>query len=139
MLPNSSQPGQIHQNQSKLDAAFIHHSSSNSIFATIPPERVGLRGEYDYNGLAKRVRLKLEQQLKFNRDQIESLEIGQRGAVVLLRGEVNSQWLLSELITASMSVDGAVGVEVNGVTIYEPPASYTQRRHSVEVFHCYAF
>jgi osmotically-inducible protein OsmY len=136
MLPNSPKSGQTHQSQSKLDAAFVSHSSSNSIFTTIPPERVGLRGEYDYNGLSKRVRLKLEQQ--FKSEQIETLQVDQRGAVVLLIGEVNSQRLLRELITASMSVDGAVGVEVNGVTIYES-LHFCQQRNDLEAFSSYAF
>jgi hypothetical protein len=133
MLPNSSRSRQI---QSKLDAASINHSSSNSIFATIPPERVGLRGEYDYYGLTKRVRLKLEQQ--FSPDQIENLQIGQRGAIVLLEGEVNGQRLLKDLITASMSVSGAVGVEVNGVTVYEP-LDFCQQQNSLGIFSSYAF
>ncbi|MDX2213645.1 MAG: hypothetical protein SFY66_10170 [Oculatellaceae cyanobacterium bins.114] len=116
----------------------MNDSTPNSLFATIPPERVGLRGEYDYNGLSKRVRLMLEQQ--FTAEQIENLQIGQRGAVVLLRGEVHSRRLLNELVTVAIKVDGAVGVEVNGVSIYEPPQSYRwQQTCDSEMLSSYAY
>lgn len=120
---SSSKLGQPYRCQINLGTAAMNQSTQASIFTTIPPERVGLRGEYDHHGLAKRVQLTLEQQ--FTAEQIENLQISQRGAVVLLRGEVKSQRLLNELVTVAMNVDGAVGVEVNGVSIYAPPQSYT--------------
>ncbi|MBD2465294.1 hypothetical protein H6G89_30245 [Oscillatoria sp. FACHB-1407] len=116
----------------------MNDSTPTFIFTTIPPERVGLRGEYDYNGLAKRVRLALEHQ--FAPEQIENLQIGQRGAVVLLKGEVHNRHLLNELVTVAIKIDGAVGVEVNGVSIYEAPQSYTWQQDSdLEMFSSYAY
>lgn len=96
--------------------------TSSSIFTTIPPERVGLYGEYDHSGLAKRVRLAFEQQ--FESDEIRNLLISQRGAVVILMGEVSSQRLLNKLVLAAMNVNGAVAIEVNGVSIFKPLQSH---------------
>jgi hypothetical protein len=52
---------------SQLLITIIFRSTSstfNSLFSTIPPERVGLSGEYDYSGLAKRVAAAFRQQIE---------------------------------------------------------------------------
>ena len=103
---------------------------SSSIFTTIPPERVGLYGEYDHSGLAKRVRLALEQQ--FEPEEICNLLINQRGAVVILMGEVSSQRLLNKLVAAAMNVNGAVAAEVNGVSIFR----HLQPSYCCEIGYC---
>jgi hypothetical protein len=90
----------------------------STIFTTIPPERVGLNGEYDHSGLAKRVRLAYETQ--FEPAEICNLQISQRGAVVILVGEVSNQRLLTKLVNAAMAVEGTVSVEINGVSIFQP-------------------
>lgn len=89
-----------------------------SFFQSIPPERVGLHGEYDHSGLAKRVTLAFRR--SFNAHEVGSVKIAQRGGVVVLTGTFKSQHLLNQLIDTAMKVEGAVGVEVNGSIILRP-------------------
>ena len=100
-------------------------SSMISLFSNIPPERVGLNDEYDYNGLAKRVSQLLSQ--TFERNEIAKLRVTQRGAVVVLVGKISSRQLLVRLVRTAMSVNGAVDVEVNGVSLADRLRSYLDR------------
>ena len=94
-----------------------------SLFSSIPPERIGLKGEYDYDGLAKRVASAIEQQ--FSERETQHVRVLQRGAVVVLEskeGKVAYADLLQMAGTA-MATDGAVGVEVNATTVFPPYSS----------------
>lgn len=82
---------------------------------TIPPERVGLTGEYDQSGLAKRVALAFDQDP--NLDDINTLYVAQTGGTVVLKGQVPSQEILNQMVSVARSVEGATGVETNQVTI----------------------
>jgi osmotically-inducible protein OsmY len=97
-------------------------TTSTSLFRTIPPERVGLSGEYDHDGLAKRVSLALSR--TFQPDEIDRLRIRQRGTVVVLMGNIASQHLLIRLVNAAMSVSGAADVEVNGISVADRLTAY---------------
>lgn len=92
-------------------------ASRLAFFTTIPPERVGLNGEYDHHGLAKRVTLAFRQQ--YSADDLRLLRIKQRGAVVVLVGKVPTQALLNRLVQTAMSTLGAVEVETYGISILE--------------------
>jgi len=81
----------------------------------IPPERVGLNGEYDQSGLAKRVALAFDQDPAL--DDIATLYVAQTGGTVVLKGQVPSQQILSQMVSVARSVEGATGVETNQVTI----------------------
>jgi osmotically-inducible protein OsmY len=83
------------------------------LFATIPPERVGLNGEYDHSGLAKRVALAFQENV--SAEEIANLRVTQRGRVVILMGEVANKRLLNRLVSLAMQVDGATGVETSGI------------------------
>jgi len=82
---------------------------------TIPPERMGLNGEYDQSGLAKRV----AQAFDANPDvaDIETVYVAQLGTTVVLKGTVPSQELVNKLVTIAKGVKGATGVETNQVTV----------------------
>jgi osmotically-inducible protein OsmY len=82
---------------------------------TIPPERMGLNGEYDQSGLAKRV----AQAFDANPDvaDIETVYVAQHGTTVVLKGTVPSQEIVNRLVTIAKSVKGATGVETNQVTV----------------------
>ncbi|MBD2743918.1 BON domain-containing protein [Coleofasciculus sp. FACHB-1120] len=82
---------------------------------TIPPERVGLTGEYDQSGLAKRVALAFDQDP--NLDDINTLYVAQTGGTVVLKGQVPSQQILNQMVSVARSVEGATGVETDQVTI----------------------
>ena len=82
---------------------------------TIPPERMGLNGEYDQSGLAKRV----AQAFDANPDvaDIETVYVAQLGSTVVLKGTVPSQEIVNRLVTIAKGVKGATGVETNQVTV----------------------
>ncbi|QKD83412.1 phospholipid-binding protein [Thermoleptolyngbya sichuanensis A183] len=95
--------------------------TTHSLFKTIPPERVGIDGQYDYNGLANRVTQALEQQ--FSYEELQHLTVRQRGTVVMLSGKLSSQHLLQKIRCASLNVSGATDVEIHGVDIV-PQSAY---------------
>jgi len=82
---------------------------------TIPPERMGLNGEYDQSGLAKRV----AQAFDANPDvaDIDTVYVAQHGTTVVLKGTVPSQEIVNRLVTIAKGVKGATGVETNQVTV----------------------
>ncbi len=82
---------------------------------SIPPERVGLNGEYDQSGLAKRVALAFDEDPQL--DDIETLYVAQTGGTVVLKGKVPSQEILNRMVSVARNVSGATGVETNQVTI----------------------
>ncbi len=85
-------------------------------FRSSPPERIGVRGEYDYNGLAKRVAECFHQHFG---DDVAQLKIRQRGCVVILTGIVSSRRLLNRLVSLANTVEGAALVELYQVTFTE--------------------
>ncbi len=82
---------------------------------SVPPERQGLNGEYDQNGLAKRVALAFDEDGRF--DDIDSLYVAQTGGTVVLKGEVPSQETLDELVEIAKGVSGATDVSSDQVTV----------------------
>ncbi|OUL34141.1 BON domain-containing protein [Nostoc sp. 106C] len=82
---------------------------------SIPPERLGLNGEYDQSGLAKRVALAFDQDAQL--DDVDTLWVAQTGGTVVLKGKVPSQDILNRMVSVARSVNGATGVETNQVTI----------------------
>ena len=81
----------------------------------IPLERVGLNGEYDQSGLAKRVALAFDEDSQF--DDIDSLYVAQTGSTVVLKGQVPSQEILDEMVAIASSVSGATDVNTDEVTV----------------------
>ncbi|MEL6160600.1 MAG: hypothetical protein AAFQ40_09080 [Cyanobacteria bacterium J06623_5] len=86
-----------------------NESASICGFGASPPERIGVCGEYDYNGLAKRVSACFAQSIG---EDISRLKVRQRGCVVILTGAVSSRELLNRLVTLAIKVEGAVLVEI---------------------------
>lgn len=88
-------------------------------FHSSPPERIGLAGEYDYNGLAKRVMHSFHQHV---REDLSQLKVRQRGCVVILTGVIPSRSLLTRLVTLANRVEGAALVELYRVKFTEDEA-----------------
>lgn len=82
---------------------------------TIPPERVGLNGEYDQSGLAKRVALAFDQDGQL--DDISTLWVAQLGTTVVLKGTVPSQDILNKMVQVASGVNGATSVDTNQVQV----------------------
>lgn len=82
---------------------------------SIPPERIGLNGEYDQSGLAKRVALAFDQDNELN--DVDTLWVAQTGGTVVLKGEVPSQDTLDKMISLARNVNGADAVDTSQVTV----------------------
>ena len=82
---------------------------------TIAPERVGLNGEYDQSGLAKRVALAFENDSELN--DLERLWVAQTGGTVVLKGDVPSSDLLDKAVKIANSVSGADSVDSSEVNV----------------------
>jgi hypothetical protein len=83
--------------------------------ATIPAERVGLNGEFDQSGLAKRVAQAFDATPALA--DIETVWVAQKGSEVVLKGHVASQELINQLASVARGVSGATGVETDQVTV----------------------
>lgn len=81
----------------------------------IPAERVGLNGEYDQSGLAKRVALAFDEDSQL--DDIDTLWVAQTGGTVVLKGKVPSQDILSKMVQVASGVNGATSVDTNQVEV----------------------
>jgi osmotically-inducible protein OsmY len=82
---------------------------------TVPEERVGLEGEYDESGLAKRV-------LKAFKDDanlagIETIYVAQTGSTIVLKGTAPNAEILNQMVTVAEAVEGVSQVETNQVTV----------------------
>jgi osmotically-inducible protein OsmY len=80
-----------------------------------PPEQVGLEGDPDQNGLAKRVALALDQDNQIQ--DIPTLYIEQNNSTVLFKGTVPDQMTLTKVITIAQGVEGATEVNADEVSI----------------------
>jgi osmotically-inducible protein OsmY len=92
-----------------------YFSQSLAALAAIPPERVGLEGEYDYYGLAKRIRARFHE--GWGRSATAHLSVKQRGSAVILSGQIENLDLLDQLIEAALRTEGASHVEVCDVQV----------------------
>ncbi|WP_026098119.1 phospholipid-binding protein [Kamptonema formosum] len=81
----------------------------------IPPERLGLEGEYDDSGLAKRVALAFDQ----NPDvaNLDRVWVAQTGSKVVLKGDVPDLETLNKLVDIASGVYGAGDVNTDGVNV----------------------
>lgn len=98
------------------DSTASDETTPVSLFTSIPPERIGLNGEYDHSGLAKRVLQAFYAQVDDR--HLAGLRVLQRGKVVLLMGTVPSRSLLTQLVQIARQVEGAADVEINGIRGY---------------------
>lgn len=81
----------------------------------IPPERLGLNGEQDQSGLAKRVALAFDQDAEVA--DLDRVWVAQTGGQVVLKGEVPSQDKLDKLVAIAQGTYGATGVESDQVKV----------------------
>jgi osmotically-inducible protein OsmY len=81
----------------------------------IAPERLGLSGEYDQSGLAKRVALAFDQDPEVA--DLDRVWVAQTGTTVVLKGDVPSQEELDKLVSIAAGVYGATGVVTDEVTV----------------------
>lgn len=86
-----------------------------STTADIPAERVGLNGEFDQSGLAKRVAAAFDDDPDI--DDINTLYVAQTGTTVVLKGKVPNQAILAKIANVAKGVNGAAAVDSSQVVI----------------------
>lgn len=106
---------QTKQTASTAKASTTAPASMPTQTETIPPERVGLSGEYDQSGLAKRVALAFDEDPQL--DDIDTLYVAQTGSTVVLKGKVPSQQILDKMGKVAKGVHGATAVDTKQVTV----------------------
>ena len=74
----------------------------------IPPEKVGLDGNFDESGLAKRVAKALDDA---NISDHVGLWVAQTGSVVVLKYNPDAEGVLAQAKQVAMTVEGATSVE----------------------------
>lgn len=82
---------------------------------TIAPERVGLNGEYDQSGLAKRVALAFDEDPDLADE--ERLWVAQTGGTVVLKGTVTDQATLNKMVSVARGVSGCTAVDTSQATV----------------------
>ena len=97
------------------DPAATTTDDSTATTDSIPPERMGLNGEYDQSGLAKRVALAFDQDPTLQ--DIDTVYVAQTGSVVVLKGAAPSQDILNQMVSVALGVSGATNVETDQVTV----------------------
>ena len=78
----------------------------------IPAERVGLNGEYDQSGLAKRVAQAFDEDPEL--DDINTLWVAQTGGTIVLKGKAPGN-LLPHMSSVARGVDGTTDVDYSQV------------------------
>jgi osmotically-inducible protein OsmY len=76
---------------------------------SIPPEKVGLDGNFDESGLAKRVAKALDDA---NISDHVGLWVAQTGSVVVLKYNPDAQEVLEQAKQVALSVEGASDVQI---------------------------
>lgn len=80
-----------------------------------PPEYMGVEGEYDMQGLVKRVAVAFDDDPIAH--SIHTLRITQEGSTIVFTGSAPSQEILDRLYAIARKVDGTKAIETRQVTI----------------------
>ncbi len=81
----------------------------------VPDFKVGLNGEFDQSGLAKRVALAFDEDNEL--DDVDGLYVAQTSATVVLKGTVPSQDILNKMVKVAKGVDGTDAVDTSQVKV----------------------
>lgn len=81
----------------------------------VPDYKVGLDGEFDESGLAKRVALAFDEDSQL--DDVDTLWVAQTSDKVVLKGKVPSQDILDKMVRVAKGVDGTGSVDTSQVEV----------------------
>ena len=99
----------------KVDVAQVPQEYQAAGAASIPAERIGLHGEYDQSGLAKRVAEAFDDDAAI--DDIDTVYVAQTSSTVVLKGKAPNQQILNKMVQVAGGVKGATNVDFSQVTI----------------------
>lgn len=107
--------GSAEETAAKLEADYVPPSVADAPAGDIPPERVGLNGEYDQSGLAKRVAQALDEDAEVA--AIDTVWVAQLTGTVVLKGKVPSQAALDKIVQIANGISGATAVDSSQVEV----------------------
>jgi hypothetical protein len=81
----------------------------------IPPDCMGLEGEYDPFGLAKRVAQALDERPKTA--QVSTLTLEQQGNTIIYDGQVADRQMLDAIVDVTRRIDGTHAIETDRVRV----------------------
>ncbi len=83
---------------------------------SIPVARIGLNGEYDSSGLAKRVSRAFNQDLLLE-GIVDNIYVAQNNNKIIIKGSISNQASLRRLISVAKNVRGVIEVDVSQVKV----------------------
>ncbi|MGB3790431.1 MAG: phospholipid-binding protein [Phormidesmis sp.] len=90
-------------------------ASTSTSTKDIPDYKIGVDGDFDESGLAKRVALAFDEDNQL--DDIDTLWVAQLSGTVVLKGKVPSQDILDKMVKVAKGVDGTDAVETKEVEV----------------------
>ncbi len=102
---------------SKIKRGIAKAASSKSSDKSddVPDYKIGLDGDFDESGLAKRVALAYDEDSQL--DDIDTLWVAQTSGTVVLKGKVPSQDILDKMVKVAKGVDGTDAVDTKQVEV----------------------
>ena len=90
-------------------------TSTSTSTEDVPDYKVGVDGDFDESGLAKRVALAFDEDSQL--DDIDTLWVAQLSGTVVLKGKVPSQDILDKMVKVAKGVDGTDAVDTKQVEV----------------------
>ncbi|MEM8503432.1 MAG: BON domain-containing protein [Cyanobacteria bacterium P01_D01_bin.1] len=90
-------------------------STSSTAEKDVPDYKIGVDGNFDESGLAKRVALAFDEDSQL--DDIDTLWVAQLSGTVVLKGKVPSQDILDKMVRVAKGVDGTDAVDTDQVEV----------------------
>lgn len=113
--PKDAQVNPPAQPAPQSTAQYTAQAPAGTSAGTIAPERVGLNGEYDQSGLAKRVALAFDEDPDLADE--ERLWVAQTSGTIVLKGEVSDQATLNKMTSIARGVNGCTAVDTSQVKV----------------------
>jgi osmotically-inducible protein OsmY len=83
--------------------------------SSIPIEKIGLNGEYDPSGLAKKVVAALKQDSLLG--EKPTVYVAQKGNIIVLKGRVSDRPTLEKIVNITRNVEGVFDIDTSQVTV----------------------
>lgn len=93
----------------------VAKAAGNQSSNDVPDYKVGLNGEFDESGLAKRVSLAFDEDNQL--DDVDTLWVAQASGTVVLKGKVPSQAILDKMVKVAKGVEGTDSVDTKQVEV----------------------
>jgi osmotically-inducible protein OsmY len=93
----------------------INRGAAQAAGNSTPDYKIGLDGEFDESGLAKRVTLAFDEDAQL--DDVDTLWVAQTSGTVVLKGKVPSQAILDKMVQVAKGVEGTDAVDTKQVEV----------------------